>query len=42
MPYNPKVRLTKGNSFRVTIPMDIIQELGWRAGDILRRRKMKR
>lgn len=37
MPFEPKVKLGKvGNSFRVTIPADMIQDLGWKAGDILR------
>lgn len=36
MPYEPKIRLTKGNSYRVTIPIDVIEELQWKKGDILR------
>lgn len=37
MPFEPKVKLGKvGNSYRVTIPMDMITDLGWNEGDILR------
>ncbi|MGC1135409.1 MAG: AbrB/MazE/SpoVT family DNA-binding domain-containing protein [Nitrososphaeraceae archaeon] len=37
MPFEPKVKLGKvGNSYRVTIPADMIQDLGWKSGDILR------
>jgi AbrB family looped-hinge helix DNA binding protein len=37
MPFEPKVKLGKvGNSYRVTIPMDMISDLGWKEGDILR------
>jgi antitoxin component of MazEF toxin-antitoxin module len=37
MPFEPKVKLAKvGNSFRVTIPMDMVGDLGWKEGDILR------
>ena len=37
MPFEPKVKLGKvGNSFRVTIPMEMISDLGWKEGDILR------
>jgi antitoxin component of MazEF toxin-antitoxin module len=37
MPFEPKVKLGKvGNSYRVTIPMDMINDLGWEEGDILR------
>jgi antitoxin component of MazEF toxin-antitoxin module len=37
MPFEPRVKLGKvGNSFRVTIPADMIQDLGWKVGDILR------
>jgi len=37
MPFEPKVKLGKvGNSFKVTIPSEMIQELGWKEGDILR------
>jgi bifunctional DNA-binding transcriptional regulator/antitoxin component of YhaV-PrlF toxin-antitoxin module len=37
MPFEPKVKLGKvGNSFRVTIPMEMIEDLGWKAGDTLR------
>lgn len=37
MPFEPKVKLGKvGNSFRVTIPIDMIRDLGWKDGDILR------
>jgi AbrB family looped-hinge helix DNA binding protein len=37
LPFEPKVKLAKvGNSFRVTIPMDMIHDLGWKEGDILR------
>lgn len=25
-----------GNSYRVTIPMEMIEDLGWKEGDILR------
>lgn len=37
MPFEPKVKLGKvGNSFRVTIPMDMISDLEWKEGDVLR------
>jgi antitoxin component of MazEF toxin-antitoxin module len=37
MPFEPKVKLgIVGNSYRVTIPMDMIVDLGWKEGDILR------
>lgn len=37
MPFEPKVKLGKvGNSYRVTIPMDMISDLGWKEGDMLR------
>jgi len=37
MPFEPKVKLGKvGNSYRVTIPVEMIQDLGWKAGDVLR------
>jgi bifunctional DNA-binding transcriptional regulator/antitoxin component of YhaV-PrlF toxin-antitoxin module len=37
MPFEPKVKLGKvGNSYRVTIPAEMIQDLGWKKGDILR------
>jgi len=37
MPFEPKVKLGKvGNSYRVTIPMEMISDLGWKEGDILR------
>lgn len=37
MPFEPKVKLGKvGNSYRVTVPMDMISDLGWKEGDILR------
>ena len=37
MPFEPKVKLGKvGNSYRVTIPVEMINDLGWKAGDILR------
>lgn len=36
MPYEPKIKLTKGNSYIVTIPIDVIEELQWKKGDILR------
>jgi len=37
MPFEPKVKLGKvGNSYRVTIPMDMISDLGWKDGDMLR------
>ena len=37
MPFEPKVRLGRvGNSFKVTIPADMIQDLGWKEGDVLR------
>jgi bifunctional DNA-binding transcriptional regulator/antitoxin component of YhaV-PrlF toxin-antitoxin module len=37
MPFEPKIKLAKvGNSFRVTIPMDMIDDLGWKEKDILR------
>ena len=37
MVYNPRILLTKGNSYRITIPKDIIEkELRWKQGDWLR------
>lgn len=37
MPFEPKVKLGKvGNSYRVTIPMDMITDLKWKEGDMLR------
>jgi antitoxin component of MazEF toxin-antitoxin module len=37
MPFEPKVKLGKvGNSFKVTIPSDMIIDLGWKEGDMLR------
>jgi antitoxin component of MazEF toxin-antitoxin module len=37
MPFEPKVKLGKvGNSFKVTIPLDMIEDLHWKEGDILR------
>lgn len=37
MPFELKVRLGMvGNSYRVTIPIDMIVDLGWEVGDILR------
>jgi antitoxin component of MazEF toxin-antitoxin module len=37
MPFEPKVKLRKiGNSSTVTIPVDMIEDLGWKEGDILR------
>ena len=37
MPFEPKVRLSLvGNSYRVTIPMTMIRDLGWEEGDELR------
>ncbi|MFZ0896700.1 MAG: AbrB/MazE/SpoVT family DNA-binding domain-containing protein [Candidatus Nitrosopolaris sp.] len=37
MPFEPRVKLGKvGNSFRVTIPVEMIGDLGWKAGDMLR------
>lgn len=37
MPFEPKVKLGKvGNSFKVTIPREMIQDLGWKEGDVLR------
>lgn len=37
MPFEPKVKLGKvGNSYRVTIPMNMISDLRWKEGDILR------
>lgn len=37
MPFEPKVKLGKvGNSFKVTIPADMIEDLGWKEGEILR------
>jgi antitoxin component of MazEF toxin-antitoxin module len=35
MPFEPKVKLMKmGNSFTVTIPPDMMGDLGWKEGDI--------
>ena len=37
MPFEPKVKLRKvGNSFTITIPADMIKDLAWREGDIVR------
>lgn len=37
MPFEPKVKLRiVGNSFTMTIPADVIKDLGWDEGDILR------
>lgn len=37
MPFEPRVKLGKvGNSFRVTIPVEMIEDLGWKEGDTLR------
>jgi antitoxin component of MazEF toxin-antitoxin module len=37
MPFEPKVKLRKvGNSFTITIPADMIEDLAWREGDIVR------
>lgn len=37
MPFEPKVKLGKvGNSFKVTIPREMIQDLEWKEGDMLR------
>jgi antitoxin component of MazEF toxin-antitoxin module len=36
MPFEPKVKLGKvGNSFRITIPVAMIGDLGWKEGDML-------
>jgi antitoxin component of MazEF toxin-antitoxin module len=37
VPFEPKVKLGKvGNSFKITIPMDMIEDMGWKEGDLLR------
>ena len=37
MPFEPRVKLRKvGNSFTITIPVDIVKDLTWREGDVLR------
>lgn len=37
MPFEPKVKLGKvGNSFKITIPSEMLQDLGWKEGDMLR------
>jgi antitoxin component of MazEF toxin-antitoxin module len=37
MPFEPKIKLGKvGNSFKVTSPVDMIEDLGWKEGDVLR------
>jgi bifunctional DNA-binding transcriptional regulator/antitoxin component of YhaV-PrlF toxin-antitoxin module len=37
LPFEPKVKLGKvGNSYRVIIPAEMIQDLGWKTGDFLR------
>jgi hypothetical protein len=37
MPFELKVRLGRvGNSYKVTIPVDMINDLGWDEGEILR------
>ncbi len=37
MPFEPKVKLRKvGNSFTVTIPAEMIEDLSWQEGDFLR------
>jgi putative addiction module antidote len=36
MPFEPKMKLRKvGNSFTVTIPMDMVEDLKWNEGDTL-------
>ena len=36
MPFEPKIKLGKvGNSFKVTIPVEMIEDLKWKVGDIL-------
>jgi AbrB family looped-hinge helix DNA binding protein len=34
--FEPRIKIKKGNSFRITIPMSIAKELKWKQGDILR------
>jgi antitoxin component of MazEF toxin-antitoxin module len=36
MSFEPRIKIAKGNSFRITIPMYIVKELEWKAGDVLR------
>jgi AbrB family looped-hinge helix DNA binding protein len=37
MPFEPRVKLGKvGNSFKITIPMEMIEDLKWKEGDTLR------
>ena len=34
--FEPRIKVAKGNSFRITIPMYIVKEVGWKRGDVLR------
>ena len=36
MSFEPQIKIAKGNSFRITIPMYIVNEVGWKPGDTLR------
>jgi antitoxin component of MazEF toxin-antitoxin module len=37
MPFEPKVKLGRvGNSFKVTIPLEMIEDLKWKEGEVLR------
>jgi Antidote-toxin recognition MazE, bacterial antitoxin len=34
--FEPRIKVAKGNSFRITIPVYIVKEVGWKRGDVLR------
>jgi AbrB family looped-hinge helix DNA binding protein len=36
MSFEPGIKIAKGNSFRITIPMYIVKEVRWKPGDVLR------
>ena len=36
MPFTPKVKLQKvGNSFMITVPPEVLEDLKWERGDII-------
>jgi hypothetical protein len=34
--FEPRIKVANGNSFRITIPMHIVKEVGWKRRDVLR------
>jgi bifunctional DNA-binding transcriptional regulator/antitoxin component of YhaV-PrlF toxin-antitoxin module len=36
MSFEPRIKIAKDNSFRITIPMYIVKEVEWKAGYVLR------